>query len=624
MNFYVTGTLIRKMRLKRKLSVKELAKGVCPSQLLEQIEHNLVDADALLIHILMQRLGGAPDKIEYILTEQDYKWSYALDRFPELVFRGRGDWAYWLLPRLQENPAKNPVQQMYYHRCHALYQYYIMDDKNRAAQELAEALLLTSSSILMAGLPINPWIEQHKASDYLHTKNSACVLSATELENLLALVRVLREQEAISVGEATKVLEWCQKYINSHISSHEEHAKIFCKCVWLLADCYITEEKETIAFELCDSAFEELQDCGISYFMIPLLRQMLRCTSVYTLQRKAEKYKSYLDTLTRLYDVFGKAWYPQDSILFNCCQHEYFLDYEVLRGGRLTMGFTQAQMISGIFENPRALSQIENRKTKPKKNNFQKLMRKLNLPKTRYSGLVLTDSEEMLEKAQELTRLVSKQSHIEMERHIRELQKGIDMSLPENQRSIRYFENVIDYTNESRGYQDVLQEDYRLLRETYDIARTLYRPPFRMEANYINQIAIMLRKTGRMEEYFALYEKVLDTYHKSKVKEKYHFASYSVMLGNLAAQKEPWKESLELSEKVIRFSLDCGRISLLHFNLMSYLCALEEAGDTDKEYCRAMLKDVIVLCALVKNEKDLAIAQQYYREHYGEESWNQR
>lgn len=616
MGSYSIGKLIRAMRRKRKLSKKDLAHGLCPAQFLEQMEADLMEPDAPLVDILLQRLGGTPDKMEYILTAPEYQCLNTLDKFFELYFCGRGDWTSWLLPRLFKGPTKSPVQTMYFYRCHALHQYYIQNNKALAAEAIAKALMSVSPSVLRTETPINQYLKPYPTLGDLHTESSSCILSATELENLFAFVRILWEQEKIPAKDAMEILDWCRNYINCRITSREEHAKISCKCAWLSAACYISAGNETAAFELCEGAFEELQDCGISYFMRPLLRQMLKCTSVYTLQRKAEKYRGYLDTLTRLYDTFGEAWHPQDSILYGCVQHEYFLDYEVLRGGRLMLGLTQEEMISGVFENPRALSQIENRKTKPTKNNFRKLMCNLHLNKTRCNGLVLTDSEEMLEKTQELNRLVSKGKHVEMERQIRELQKGIDMTLPENQRAVRYFENVIDYSEGSRGYQDVLQEDYRLLRETYDIAQKLYRLPFRMEVNYINQIAILLWKTGKKEEYFALYEKVLDSFHKSRVKEKYHFASYSVMLGNLAARKEAWEESLELSKKAIRFALKCERISLLHFNLMSYLCALEETKNADKKYCRTMLKDVIILCSLVKNEKDLAIARQYYKEKF--------
>lgn len=496
-----------------------------------------------------------------------------------------------------------------------MYQYYIKGDKNFAAQELAKALLQTSSGILKLDLPINKCLEQHQIKNKeFHTKKRTCLLSGTELENLLALVRVLSETKKLSDGDAFTILCWCKNYINDKITNSGEHAKIFCKCAWLLSNFYIINNQDADAFELCDSAFEELQDFGISYFMQPLLRQMLECKSVYAFERKKKKYQHYLDTLDRAYNNFGIQWFPQDSILYHPRQNEYFLDYEIIKGGRLTMGLTQETMISDVFTSARTLSQIENCKSHPSQMNFRKLLKNLNLKKTRFNTTVLTDSAELLRKAQELRRLTCKGKHIEMERPIRELEKALDMSLLENQRFIRYFENVIDYTSKNRKYEEVLQEDYYLLQKTYDLKNPLYRTPFRLEAEYINQIALMLKKTGQKEKSIDIYKKVLNTYHKSKIKEEYHFAPYSVMLGNLVAGEE----SLELSKRAIQLALKCGKIHLLHYDYMTYLCALEKTENVNQEDCRTMLEDTMTLCSLVKNKEDFITVRQYYEERYGE------
>lgn len=74
---------------------------------------------------------------------------------------------------------------------------------------------------------------------------------------------------------------------------------------------------------------------------------------------------------------------------------------------------------------------------------------------------------------------------------------------------------------------------------------------------------------------------------------------------------------MELSKKAIRFALQYGKINSLHYDYMTYLDILEKTGNAKKENCRAMLEEIITLCSLVKNEKDLAIAQQHYQEKYG-------
>lgn len=73
---------------------------------------------------------------------------------------------------------------------------------------------------------------------------------------------------------------------------------------------------------------------------------------------------------------------------------------------------------------------------------------------------------------------------------------------------------------------------------------------------------------------------------------------------------------MELSKKAIRFALRYGKINSLHYDYMTYLDILEKTGKAKKENCQAMLEEIITLCSLVKNEKDLAIARQLYQEKY--------
>lgn len=608
---YTIGQLLQNMRNKMNFTRSELTEGLCSPSILEKIEEDSIEPNVLLVKLLLQRLGNSPSKLEYILSNQDYKWLDSYDQFLEFIFRKRGDWCNWLLPRLRKAQKKSPIQEMIYYRCHAMYQYYIKGDKNFAAQELAKALLQTSSGILAEKLPINEWLIQYTSIDKnLYTKKHRCILSVMELENLIALVRILNEQKKLSAEKAVETLLWCKNYIDTYITDREEHAKIFCKCVWLLSKFYIFQGDKTTAFELCDSAFEELQDFGISYFMRPLLRQMLKCKSVHALQRKKEKYERYLNTLTNIYVMFGDIWFPQDSILYNCYQCEYFLDYEILRGGRLTMGLTQETMISGVFTSARSLSEIENCKTHPGKENFRKLMRNLNLQKTRFNGMVLTDSMEMLEKAQELSRLATKKKYIEMERELRELEQNIDMSLTENQILIRYFENVIDSSEDSCTYDSILQDVYHFMTNRYDITNDkFYRSPFPIEEKYINQAAICFKKLGRKQDKIELYQKILKTYHKSRIKTKYHFRSYSVLLGNLAMELN----SVDLSKKAIRLCLRCGKLNQLPHNYMTYICALTDT--LDKTVCRKMIEECITLCELTKNTENLTTLRQYYQKY---------
>ncbi|BCK00046.1 helix-turn-helix domain-containing protein [Anaerocolumna chitinilytica] len=66
------GFAIQYFRQKNKLSQSALCKGVCSVSALSRIEAGEREADALLLEVLLERMGKTTDKFELILTDSDY------------------------------------------------------------------------------------------------------------------------------------------------------------------------------------------------------------------------------------------------------------------------------------------------------------------------------------------------------------------------------------------------------------------------------------------------------------------------------------------------------------------------------------------------------------------------
>ena len=96
---YTIGMLIEEERKKKKVSLRALAKGACAFQMLSKIESNQCDADKLLVDILLQRLGKSPDKLECILSYEEYTKIRARDMIEELILKGKVSKAEYLLGR---------------------------------------------------------------------------------------------------------------------------------------------------------------------------------------------------------------------------------------------------------------------------------------------------------------------------------------------------------------------------------------------------------------------------------------------------------------------------------------------------------------------------------------------
>lgn len=66
------GFAIKYFRQKNKLSQSTLCKGLCSVSALSRIEAGEREADALLLEVLLERMGKTTDKFELILTDSDY------------------------------------------------------------------------------------------------------------------------------------------------------------------------------------------------------------------------------------------------------------------------------------------------------------------------------------------------------------------------------------------------------------------------------------------------------------------------------------------------------------------------------------------------------------------------
>lgn len=82
-----------------------------------------------------------------------------------------------------------------------------------------------------------------------------------------ARVRVRRELGIESDGLLLK----CGAYIAEFVTDEDEHAGIYSKYAWLMAEGLLAKGRAQEALKLCAAAFEELCRCDNEYFMRPLL-----------------------------------------------------------------------------------------------------------------------------------------------------------------------------------------------------------------------------------------------------------------------------------------------------------------------------------------------------------------
>ncbi len=74
MEIHGIGELILKLREERGMTQEELGGGLCTQKLLSKLEMGKCMPDFFLLDALMSRLGKSADKLEYVISKEDYQF----------------------------------------------------------------------------------------------------------------------------------------------------------------------------------------------------------------------------------------------------------------------------------------------------------------------------------------------------------------------------------------------------------------------------------------------------------------------------------------------------------------------------------------------------------------------
>ena len=233
------GRLIGELRKEAKIPQKRLCKGLCSVQLLSKIELEERTPDMLLLEALMQRLGKSPEKLEIILSLEEYQHIEARDEIEDALRFGKIEEAEEKLNvYLEKYEHEGIMQQMYGYRMRGA----ITIEKG--VYEVAEEWLRKA---VILSVPEESWMK-------LETE----LLSTFELENFVLLCQAWYKQG--KENEAKEQLEELNRYVKMHISDDEEVVKIQSKIASLLGEIYNKEGWYQECISLCEPVFELERD----------------------------------------------------------------------------------------------------------------------------------------------------------------------------------------------------------------------------------------------------------------------------------------------------------------------------------------------------------------------------
>ncbi len=598
MDMQKIGSLFRYEREKKNVSREKICYGLCTVPMLYKLEENKCETDKLLLDVLFQRLGKSPDKLEIIITSEEYSKVSARDDIDELICKRDWEQASKLLEQyISGFDDENNVQQMYYCRTKA-YLEMLMDRNEGAFKHIVRALELTMPD----------WKDKQLSEYYMSTY---------ELENLLVYGIVLYKLGRWQ--EANVHIEECLKYITNRITDREEYAKIYPKCVYVLAKINTSPEDNERVIQLCEDGLSLLRKESISYFMTPLMEELI---SRYTAMAETDKvvyWKKYYGVLTELYKELDIRT-SQDYLFFRPYQCEIHLDYETIKGERMAKGITQEKLIEEVYSSPETLSRIENTVSSPTKKKFEALMDKLGVDNTRYNAFIVTTSFEVLEMKNELDHCLEIYDITSAYEVLKEIEVHLDMQIPDNRRFVENIRNTLDRIKGNVSIEEALAKATALLKETYDYEKERNRPPMRNEAVLLVQIATIMNSLGDTQKAYEILNDVLNKYNRSRVQNKHRFRSYMVLSGNqerIIYDKGDAVVSNVYTRERMKQELDMGKGGLLGQGMLILATNMKEANEEDDK-CKVMFKKSYILYDLFLQKISCNQLASFYYENYKE------
>ena len=588
MNNTTIGAIIAKLRCEKKYSRAKVCRGLCSTQMLIKIENDNADTDKFMLDMLLQRLGKSPDRLEVILSDEEYEKIYARDYIEELIWKNEKKQAYSFLEEYEQRYAKDSnAQKMFVFRTKAYIYHFLEHDIKNAEIYIKKAISITL-----------PEINEYNINEYLLAEN--------EIENLLELGLCFFEKEMYA--DVEQLLKFCQKYIDENTTDELEYAKLNSKLSWLMAKLLIKNLKYIGAYQICENAMELLRKHGILYFMIPLLEQLMICND--NLGISGSKWEFYYNAILKLYNHYGEEWYCHNSIFHNCSQTCYYLASEFVKYERQAQKITQEKLIEGVYEEPENLSRMENGKAMPAKKKLEGLIKNLGFERGKYCGSAIVENFETLEIKYEIDILMGTGNFKEAKKHLAFLQDTLDCTKKMNLVAIDIYQTIISSECGEIDAKETCQKLSHLLEESFLMKDgMIYRVPFFNELFALNMICRNLRKQNKTQESIAIYDAIISAVDASKINAKYQNTIMSLVLANTSLITS----DKERCNRGISFELYCGKGKMIYMYLISQI-DLEHPKNNNRE----LVQMAFYLSDLFYRGKNKFKVKKFYEQTYGQ------
>lgn len=594
--------ILQIIRTEKGIPQDKLSYGLCTKGAYSKYEYGERIPDRLLLNVLIQRLGKNPDKLETILSKEEYEYFF----WKKEVLTALCDGDMVTTGKLLQEPEaitiviNEGLQKQFWYQVQAI----VVESTGQPSEKCIE-LLEQAVELTMPG------IRENSMEEYL--------ISAEEMELVLELSEFLikgkREQEAMEL--LPKILS----YVEKNYDDYEMKVKIYPRAVKVLVPLLYERERKTEGMALCKKAIELLCWQGVLFDLTELMEWYLKCNEGLPQTEEAVRYEKQLQALKEVYQEYHAESYQSENARMTYSNRELYLIDEVIRRSRTNQELSQEKLSEDICT-PETLSRIESGKRAPSTKNFRALMKKLDTDLDYYNGELDTNDFLLLEKKLELNRAISLKNWGEAEEIVAYLKERLDMSRAKNQRILRAEENCILFNQGKLAIKEFLKACEQAMGcegESWREEKFWKQFFTRYKVTIMNHMACIYSREHKRKDSIFILEHLLKQFLDSKIELSDRYKSSEIVVGNLSSyygEEGDLEKCLEMCKMGMDICLRSGRGIGLGKFLGNRAEALDNMEKSATEKSRKYLEWSYYISDLFSAHRTVAYTDSYYRTHY--------
>ncbi len=597
------GKIICKERKKKNILQEELLRGVCQQGEMAKIESGERVPEKMLADALMQRLGRCTDTLEAIMSVEEYILFDMRETLQRHFYECNYEKNCSLIEKYRRHKEADwPLHRQFLLKYEAVNEYRRHGNMLRCRVELGNALTVT----------FHEWGRMQILNYYLCSQ---------ELHLLILIAFFMMPENEV---RALWILTETAIYLEERYYE-EEKVKLLPQCMWLLAEY----SKRHGDWEKVEEYSRRGVECLTRNGALPLLRELLelRIESLRNLGSdmcEIETLQNQLDSLVAVLARYADWVLRMDDLSklhYFYHEEEVSLDYEMLRDIRKNQGISQGEVQSCTQG---SLSRIENGKQAPSKRHVMEIAEELGVNKSYYISRVQSEDYDLYELCHWKNQA---NFHREWERSLELLDKleaALDMSIPINRQYIEVSKVLWKKREKIIEPEMALKQLEVILGYTMpDYCEKKLRIPSREEFIILNQMAVLMGLTGKIENGLKLHKFILNIFQDSRVDEQYHTNSMLLLYMDYGEMLETIGE-LELAEEMdvkgIQLDIWCGSIDIVGKILANLAYVYDKSeNETKRVLRRNYLINAYQLCVLLKQTIPAKVIKECYQLMFGQD-----